>query len=78
MFGTIFDNFTTVRVLELSKVRSKKLILTKTKYELAVVCPGEVTNMPGNKDKVYAKEPRLMLALNVFTNQIKGKYNFAK
>ena len=53
-------------------MRSKKLILTKTKYELAVVCPGEITNMPGNNDKIYAREPRLILALNVFTNQIKG------
>ena len=41
--------------------------------EVAIVCPGEITDVYNADEKIYAKEPRLALALNVLTAQVKGK-----
>ena len=59
-------------MIDIAKVRCNKLILSKTKFEFAIVCPGEVTENPNDNDKIYAKDSRRGLALNVFTSQIKG------
>ena len=48
------------------------MILSRVKFEFAIICPGEVSENPSDKDKIYAKELRRELAVNVFTNQIKG------
>ena len=53
-------------------MRATKLILSKTKYELALVCPGEITESHNQAEKVYAKESKRALAMQMFTMQIKG------
>ena len=73
MKGSIYDDFASVRVIDIAKVRASKTILSKAKFEFAIVCPGEVTENPNDEDKIYAKETKRALAVNVFTNQIKGK-----
>ena len=70
--GSIYDDFATARSISIAKVRSSKLVLAKTKYEFTLLCPGEISNKPGDKGKIFMGEPRIALAMNVFTNQIKG------
>ena len=53
-------------------MRANKTILSKSKFELALICPGEVTESYKLKEKIFAKEPKRAMALQVFTNQLKG------
>ena len=52
-------------------VKGKKLILTKTRYEMAAIQPGEITELQ-TVGKTYIDEPRLLLLNNLFAQKVKG------
>ena len=66
------DNFCATRVIELSQVRAKKLIMGKSKFELTLVCPGEITECYKEEGKIYANEPRIAVGMNLWTIRISG------
>ena len=66
------DDACAIRVIEISQVRAKKLILTKTKVELALVLAGTITDDFHDKSKIYAKEPRIAVSLNMLADKVKG------
>ena len=66
------DNFCATRVVELCQVKAKKLIMAKSKYELSLICPGEVTESFKEEGKVFANEPRLAVCMNIWTTRITG------
>ena len=70
--GSIYDDFATIRSISIAKVRSNKLVLAKNKYEFTVICPGEISNQANDETKTFVGDPKIALAMNVLTNQIKG------
>ena len=67
-----FNDWASIRVTELSKVRARKVVMSKTIFELAIVLPGVLTEMPTNGSMIFAREPRLAVASNFWIHQIKG------
>ena len=80
MRGGLFEDFASMRVVEIAKVRSKKLVMTKTRYEFALIRPGEVTPVANNDGKTSAEDPKLAVLMGWWTKNIKGnlKPTFAK
>ena len=76
--GTIYDDFCTIRIIDIAKVRANKTILSKSKVEMTLICPGEITESHTEVDKIYAKESKRVLAMQMFTSQIKGFFTFRK
>ena len=69
--GSDYDDFAAVRITEISKLRAKGLIAEKNKYEFACVLPG-ITSSTVVDGQVYVNEPRMVVALDMFNNKIKG------
>ena len=46
--------------------------MTKSCYEFAIVQPGEVVPMRGEKGEISAKDPKMAVLMNWWTQNIKG------
>ena len=62
-----------MRITEIAKIKGRKLIVEKVKYEFAAVLPGVVAETMQDSEKIFINEPRLAVAMNVWISQIKGK-----
>ena len=56
----------------MAKVRAKKTILEKTKYEFTAILPGVLEETANGEEMVYINEPRLAICINFWTDKIKG------
>ena len=65
-----------MRITEIAKVRAKKMILEKTKFEFTAILPGAISETNSEEDMVYINEPRLAICINLWTNQVKGKLKY--
>lgn len=72
MKGPFYEDFCSVRVQELSKVKGNKLILMKMKVELAVVRPGTLSE-DGLDMSIKYDEDRIKLLRVLATEKCKGK-----
>ena len=72
MRGSEYDDFATVGITELAKVSAKGTIAEKVKAEFTCVLPG-VTSDTIQEDLIYAKEPRLAIAMDLFVDSFKGQ-----
>ena len=71
--GGLYEDCASIRVLEMAKVRSKRLVMTKTRYEFAMVRPGEITPIKSEREKTSAEDPKMAVLMCWWTNNIKGK-----
>ena len=56
---------------EIAKITAKGIIAEKVKMEFTCVLPG-VTSETIQDDHIYVNEPRLAMAMDLFTNNLKG------
>ena len=70
--GAYYDDHATIRVQEMAKLKSNRMLVTKTKVELAVVRPGMLTEN-GEDSTVRTDEDRLKLLDVLMTQKVKGK-----
>ena len=60
----------------MAKVRAKKTILEKTKYEFTAILPGVLEETASGEEMVFINEPRLAICINFWTDKIKGTQVF--
>ena len=70
--GGLYEDCASTRILEIAKVRSKRLIMTKTKYEFVLVRPGEIAPVKLDKEKLSAEDPKMAILMSWWTDNIKG------
>ena len=68
-----YDDLAGMRISEIAKVKAKKMILEKIRYEFCCILPGVVAETCQDESKIYINEPRLAIAMNFWTSLIKGK-----
>ena len=57
--------------MEIAKLKAKGMIAEKTRFEFACVLPG-ITTSTVVDGLIYVNEPRLVIALDLFNDKIKG------
>ena len=70
--GEGLDDCAAMRITEMAKVRAKKTILEKTKYEFTAILPGVLEETEKGEELIYMNEPRLAICINFWTDKIKG------
>lgn len=68
-----FDDCAAFRITEIAKVKARKMIMEKSKFEFSAVLPGAVAETTQDESKIYINEPRLAISMNFWITQIKGK-----
>ena len=68
-----FDDCAALRITEYAKVKARKVIMEKSKFEFSAVLPGAVAETTQDESKIYINEPRLAISMNFWITQIKGK-----
>ena len=71
MRGSEYDDFASVGITELAKISAKGFIAEKVKAEFTCVLPG-ITSDTIQEDRIYVKEPRLAIAMELFADSFKG------
>ena len=62
-----------MRIMEIAKVKGKKLLMEKVKFEFTAILPGVVAETSQDQEKIFVNEPRLAIAMNVWISHLKGK-----
>ena len=74
MRAPYYDDYCTIRVLDISKLKTQKTVIVNSKVEIALVRPGIVTD-DGTDLSLRKDEDRIKL-LNVYLNhKVKGQNN---
>ena len=69
--GAYFEDFSTLRVQDLSKIKSTKMIMTKTRVELSLIRPGVLSD-DGRDGTIRCTEDKLRLLDVVAVVKIRG------
>ena len=70
--GAFYEDFATLRVQELAKIKGNKLVLSKTKLEIAIIRPGSLSD-DGIGDSIKRDEDRIKLLKVLVSEKIKGQ-----
>ena len=62
-----------MRIMEIAKVKGRKIVMEKVKFEFAAILPGVVAETSQDGEKIFVNEPRLAIAMNFWISHIKGK-----
>ena len=67
-----YDECASFRVTEIAKVKGRRMIMERIKYEFAAILPGALAETSCDQNKVFVNEPRLAIAMNMWISKIKG------
>ena len=71
MKGPFYEDHASIRVQEMAKIKGNKLVLSKTKLELAIIRPGSLSES-GIDESIRYDEDRLKLLKVLVTEKAKG------
>ena len=71
MRGPYYEDYCSIRVIELSKIKSSKSMLVNTKVEVCLIRPGIVTDS-GEDSSIKSDEDRIKLLDVMLVQKVKG------
>ena len=70
--GAYYDDFATCRIRDMAKIKASKMLMVKTKCEIALVRPGAIPDM--NSSQFERSEINLYLLDTYLVQKIKGNW----